>query len=397
MREARPGIRPAVAIYGLFVLVGVLIAAFFPFFGPFLRSRGLAEERIGFVFSAMAVARIVANPIFGHLADTRFGRRTILQAGTVASAAFALLLFSAGERFAVLAVASALFAGTGGAIGPNVDAIALAHLGDAQQGYGFIRAWESLSYATMTLLLGFVLQRIGVEWTLPIYALVGSGILVWSFTLVRDPPARSEGHGRLGAVGTVLRESPRYRAFLASMLFIWVGFAAAWNFIALRIEDKGGTLRTVGIGFALGGLVEVPVMLLSSRASGRFGLRAVYVTGACVYATGFLLWGLITSPALLSMSAAFEGLGFGLLFTSGVAIVGKLVRPELHSTGLSLAGTVGFGIGQILGSLLGGFLYARYGSATLYMTASSLALSGAILASMSLNVAVLRRPAAVER
>jgi len=55
------------------------------------------------------------------------------------------------------------------------------------------------------------------------------------------------------------------------------------------------------------------------------------------------------------------------------AIFYPTVRPALHSTGLSISGTVGFGMGQIFGSLLGGFLYGRFGSVTVYVAASALA------------------------
>lgn len=375
------------------MLFGLVIAAFFPFFAPYLRSRGLRPEEIGGVLSVMAAARILANPVWGHLADTTLGRRSALRVGTALAAAFALLLFAVPDGLVPVATAAALLAGVGGALGPNIDAIALAHLGEERmERYGFIRAWESLSYAVATLVLGVVLDRVGVRWMLPAYAAGSLLVLAWSGALDRDPPARAERHGRLGAVGRVLRGSPRYRAFLAASLLLWTGFAAAWNFIALRIEDRGGGLATIGVGIALGGAVEVPVMLASSRLAARLGLRAVYLAGAAVYALGFLVWGLLSDPLLLSLSAALEGMGFGLLFTSGVAIVGKLVRPTLHATGLSLLGTVGFGIAQILGSLLGGFVYGRLGSAPVYAVASGLAWMAAAVAWFALDAPALRRP-----
>lgn len=381
----------------LFILFGMLIAAFFPFFAPFLRSRGLRPEQIGTVFSLMAIARILMNPLWGHLADTRFGRRTILRVGATGAGTLAVALFAADAGFLSVAAASALFAGFAGTMGPNADAIALGVLGEERMHrYGFIRAWESLSYALMTLLLGLWLSEVGVDKTLLAFAVMALAVLAWSLALQRDEPTPSEGHGRLGAVGTVLRESARYRAFLAASLLIWTGFAAAWNFIALRIEDSGGGLRTIGFGLALGGAVEVPVMLGSSRMAARFGLRFVYLAGGVVYATGFLIWGLIESPVLLSLTAVFEGVGFSLLFTGGVAIVGKLVRPALHSTGLSISGTVGFGMGQVLGSLLGGFLYGRFGSVTVYVAASGLAFVGAALAAFALDTPLLRKPQEIE-
>ncbi len=390
-------LRPAVAVQGLFVLFGVVIAAFFPFFTLFLRERGLDPTKIGTVIAVMAVARIGTNPVWGHLADVRLGRRTVLQITTLASSAAALLLFALGNSFGTLVAIAALFAAAAGTLGPNVDAIALAHLGDERlHRYGFIRAWESLSYAIATVLLGVILTETRVEYTVPIYACAALLVLAWSFTLAKDPPHAAEEHGRLGAVGSVFREAPRFAGYLAAMLLVWVGFAAAWNFLALRIEDQGGTPRLVGLGLALGGAAEVPVMLLSSRMMRRFGLRAVYVAGTLVYATGFMVWGLISSPLLISLASVFEGLGFGLLFTSGVVIVGKLVPEKIYSTGQSVASTVGFGLGPIIGGLVGGFLYGHFGSVTTYVTASALAFTGAVLAYVALNMPAFTTPEAVE-
>ncbi|MEW6060018.1 MAG: MFS transporter [Actinomycetota bacterium] len=388
--------RPSASIHVLFVLYGVAIAAFYPFFTLFLRDRGLDYDQIGFVIAAMAFARIAANPVWGHLADARLGRRTVVQVETVAAALAAVALFGAGRRFAWLVIASALFAGLAGALGPNVDAMALAHLGESRMHrYGGIRAWESLSYAVATLALGFVLDATGVEWMLLVYAAVSVFVLAWTFTLLRDPPPFGD-HGRFGAAGAAIRASSRFRKYLASSLFVWIGFAAAWNFLALRIEDQGGDPRLVGLGLALGGASEVGTMLLSSRAARRFGLRAVYVSGACVYAMGFLVWGLLSSPLLISLVSVLEGLGFGLLFTSSVVIVGKLLPKSLYSSGQSITGMVAFGIASIIGGQLGGLVYEAFGSATTYVVSSAVAFVGAFLAYIALDTPLLTSPATEE-
>ncbi|HEX7463422.1 MAG TPA: MFS transporter [Actinomycetota bacterium] len=390
-------VRPSAAIHVLFVLYGVAIAAFYPFFTLFLRERGLDPLEIGLVIAAMALARIVANPVWGHLADARLGRRTVVQIEILAAALAAVALFGADEQLSWLVIASALFAALAGALGPNVDAMALAHLGESQMHrYGSIRAWESLSYAIATLALGFVLYATGVQWMLLAYAAVSLVVLAWTFTLLPDRPHALEDHGRLGAAGAALRSSPRFRKFLASSLLIWIGFAAAWNFLALRIQDQGGDPRLVGLGLALGGASEVPMMLYSSRAARRFGLRAVYVGGACVYATGFLVWGLISNPLFISLASVFEGLGYGLLFTSGVVIVGKLLPRSLYSSGQSIAGMVAFGVASIVGAGLGGWLYWTLGSVTAYVASSAVAFVGAFLAYLALDTPLLSSPAMEE-
>ncbi len=292
-----PRIRPAVAVQTLFVLFGIFIAASFPFLSLFLDGKGLTAGEIGVVIAAMAIARVLLSPLWGHLADTSLGRRRALQIGALGGAIGAFALFGA-ETYPAIIVAAFAFAGLSATVAPNVDAIALEFLGDDRMTeYGRIRGWESLAYATACLLIGVLLQQVGIRWAMPVVASAALAIFLWAAVAIEpDRPARSIRHGRLGAVGAVFRAAPRFWMFLLALLLVWTGFNAAWNFIGLKIERAGGGPLLVGIGTALGGLVEVPVMRLSSRFSKRFGLRAVYVAGCVVYATGFLLWGLVEDP-----------------------------------------------------------------------------------------------------
>ncbi len=389
----RSKIRPAVAVQVLFILFGIVIAAFFPFLSLFLDDKGLTAAEIGVVIAGMAVARLLLAPGWGHLADTTIGRRRALQIGALGAVVFGLALFAVDSYRAIWITAFAM-AGVSASIGPNVDAIALEHLGgERMHEYGRIRGWESLSYASMCLVAGIVLERVGVRWTMPMFAFGALVVLGWTvIALVPDRPEHRTTHGRLGAVGAVFREAPRFWAFLVAVLFVWTGFNAAWNFIGLKISRGGGGPLLIGIGVALGGLVEVPIMRLSSRLSARLGLRQVYVAGCVVYATGFLLWGLVEDPAILSALTMFEGAGFALLFTSAVVVIGRMVPSTLYSTGQSLAATVGFGIAPIVGAGLGGLVFDRFGPATLYVAASALTLVGGVVAWFALATPSLSEP-----
>jgi MFS family permease len=138
--------------------------------------------------------------------------------------------------------------------------------------------------------------------------------------------------------------------------------------------------------------MEVPVMRLASRLHRRLGLRLVYVIGCCVYSGAFLAWGLIQNPTIISLLTVFEGMGYGLLFTTGVIVIGRLLRSSLYSTGQSIAATVGFGIGPILGAGIGGSVYQRFGPVALYTGSSVLALAAAGVAWFALSTPALSRP-----
>ncbi len=393
----RREVRSAVSIQILFVLFGVVVACFFPFFALFLKDRGLDGRQIGLVVSAMAFARVIMNPGLGHLADTRYGRRRMLQVGVLAGGTMALAVFLFGHGLVAIVVLAAVFAGVGSAAGPSIDAIALDHLGDDRMAdYGRIRGWESLSYAVTCLALGALLELFGIRYALVVYAFASLLVLLWTATIEADRPKRTQHDGRLGAVGAVFREAPRFWMYLAGMTFVWVGFTAAWNFISLKIERGGGGPFLVGVGTALGGAVEVPVMRWSSTLQRTIGIRRTYVLGCLIYATGFLLWGLISNPTIVSMLTVFEGFGFALLFTSGVVIVGRMVPSSLYATGQSIASTVGFGVAPIVGGVLGGYVYETFGPVTMYVMASGLVVLGAALSWITLATPEFGRPGVEE-
>ncbi len=384
-------VRPAVAIQVLFVLFGIVVAAFFPFATLFLSDKGLSAGDIGVVLALMAVARIVVNPVWGHLADTTLGRRRTLRVGSFGAALAALALVATGELVGI-AVAAAAFAAFQAATGPNIDAIVLAHLGDGRMhDYGRIRAWESLSYAATCLVLGLLLEQVGVRWSMVAFAIASLAVVVWASFVPRDRPQRTHESGRLGTVGALFREAPRFWIFLLAQVLLWTGFNAAWNFIALKIKSGGGGPLLVGMGMALGGLIEVPTMRLSSPLSQKVGLRGAFLLGSTFYAVGFLLWGLIESPRVVSVLTVFEGLGFALLFTTSVVAIGRMVPPSLYSTGQSVTMMVGFGLGPIIGAGIGGFVYDSFGPVILYSAASALALSGGLVAWVALHERSFRR------
>ena len=389
----RPRVRDASAVQGMYLTMGFAVAAFFPFLALYLRDdHGLDESQIGVVLALTAASSMVANPIWGHLSDTRIGRLTALQVGLAGSAvaAFMLNAATAVPAITLLMVAQAFFMD---AQEPNVDAIALEHLGEGRMSdYGRIRGWSSLTYASGCLLFGAVLQRFGIGWAMPLYATSTLFVLAWSTTVIRDHPHVLERHGRMGSVGAVFRHAPRFWGFLVAAVLVWTGFNAAWNFIGPRIEDQGGGPFLIGLGTALGGVMEVPVMRSSSRLQRRFGLRKVYMAGCIVYGLTFLLWGSVSDPTILSVLAVFEGIGFSLLFTTGVVVVGRLLPRSLYSTRNAVGQMVSFGIGPILGAGLGGFVYQHLGARTLYLSACVLALGAALVAWFALATPALSEP-----
>jgi len=368
----------------LFALIGVAIAALSPFFGLFLQSRGLRADRIGVVLACVALAGLVAGPIWGHVADTALGRVRTLRVSALASIVLALGYALLAHGFWFLMLGAAVLYAAWAPVVPIGDALAVVRLaGGALVEYGRIRSWSSIGYAVAIVLIGALLGGVDLVVILPLFACAAAAVAGWSFA---GPADRAEhvARSRLGAVGDVFRVAPRLAPMLAALLLVGVGTTAAWQFLPLRIVGGGGGTFLVGVAGGLGALVEVPVMRSTGALTTRLPLRAMFVLGCATYGSVFLIWSVVDNMVVVSLLGALEGIGFALTYTSMVIIVGRLVPERLQATGQSVRSMVGSGA-PILGALAGGFIYEHLGPATMFVGAAGLVAIGAAIAWATLS------------
>ena len=246
---------------GLFLTFGFVIAAFFPFLALYLDGKGLSGSDIGLVIAAMAVARIVLNPLWGHLADATLGRRTSPADRCVHRRRCFGLVLAGVDGVVAIAVAGFFLAARDGEHRPEHrrdHARAPRRRPHERLRQGALVGEPHLRDRMPHARAGSS-RWAGIGWAMPAYAVASLLVFAWSFTVPRDTPRHeaATGGSKLGTVGAVFHEAPRFWGFLVAVFLVWTGFNAAWNFIALKIASEGGGPLLVGIGTAVGGLVEV--------------------------------------------------------------------------------------------------------------------------------------------
>lgn len=385
----------------LFGLAGASTAAILPFFVLWLRSRGMAPDRIGFVVAASALAAVVAAPVWSHAADMRLGTTRALVLSSAATAAAALLLLAVGPAFwpiLVMVVAMAVAGAPGTALS---DSLALNVLGpERETQYGSVRLWASLGWAGAVIVFGAWYQHAGLGAMLPLYAAL---TLIVAMVAATFPPFRGAEHPkhptdhtgeRLGAVGQAFRASTHLAPFLAGLFLVSTANAAALTFVPLRIASDGRGPFLVGLAAGVAAMVEVPFFASSRRLGARFGQRTLYVAGAGIYVAIFLGYGLAADPVTTAVLRALSGAGFGLLYAAMVVIAGRLVPPALRNTGQALTQTVNTGIGPIVGSALGGLVFAHAGPRPMFLGAAACAAVGAVVVWSALSGPAFSTPGA---
>ena len=267
------------------------------------------------------------------------------------------LLFLANDFASVLAGSMLLFAGLAG-ISPMLDARTLETLGSGKRHrYGQVRAFGSLGFVVVSLLVGLLLDSRGARTLFWVYLPLLIGTVIVTATIKRvgtsRPVSLFRGTSELLAVPGVV-------VFFAGFTVVWTALSATNTFYSIQIVALGGGAALVGFAWAFGALIEVPLMYAFPRLGSRFGTERLLVVGAVVLAIRSLLAALAGDALGLILIAPLEGLGFACVFVGGVTVLGARVPPSLGGTAQGVFSACA-GLATIAGSAAGGAIAGAVG------------------------------------
>lgn len=347
----------------------VYFAAFgssWPYLPVYYRDLGLDLGTIGLLAALAAATQLIGSPIWGGVAD-RFPRsRLVLPAAAVVAVVGASVLVGAATLPGV-AVGALVLALGGAGIGPLLDARTLDILGADRIRYGQLRAWGSLAFVVGAWLVGGLIDARGSDGLFLAYIpMLGLTALI-TLTLPRRSPATRTVSIFRGAWSLI--RAPEMRLFLFGALLVWTMLQAANSFYSIQIVALGGSAQTVGLAWAVGALIEVPLMFGFPRLAERFGAERLLVVGAAAFAVRAAAAALATDATTLVLIAPIEGLAFALFFVGGVAYVASRASSELAATAQGVyAGMAG--LASIIGSALGGIVAGALSIASLFAVAA---------------------------
>lgn len=376
-----PLLRVSVAYVAFFGAVG----AAWPYLPVYYRGLGLSLGTIGALAAASAAVQLLAAPAWGALAD-RFSRtRLTLPAATLVGVAGALLLANARDLPAIAAGVLVLAAGLAG-VGPVLDARAIETLGADRIRYGQVRAIGSVAFVAVAWSVGLLIDQreVGALFLVYLPALLLTAAV--SATLVRRPTTRAVGVAR-GTLGLI--RSPGMRLFMVGTFLVWTALVAANAFYSIRVTALGGAAQTVGLAWAVGAAVEVPVMWFYPRIAARYGTGRPLVVGAVLFAIRAAVAAVATDPFLLVAIAPIEGMAFGLFYVGGVTFVAERAPSGLNATAQGVLTAVA-GLAAIVGSAGGGVVAGVLEIEGLFAVSAAVGALAAVVIALAVRGAALR-------
>ena len=365
--------RSKAAIASQYFLYFGVMGLYLPYFNLYCYHLGFSGLHIGVLSGLRSVAMVVFPMLWGALADRTQGRRPIyILCNTASAAIWALFLLT--EEFVGMALITVAYGIFYSPVISFLEAITMETLGREKKSYGRIRLWGSISFITVVLVFGKLIESFPVR--LILYGVwAGSLALVpISATVPRDRRASFAGLARR-AKALLLRRSA---AFLACGFLMLVSHGAYYGFFSIHLETLGYSSTFIGVSWALASSAEILAMLYSEAIFSRFALERVLTASFAAAALRWLILGAVSAPAAILLSQILHAFSYGTFHMASILYMDRLSPPEAKNFGQAVNNALTYGLGLMVGFFFNGALYGALGSYGLFQLSAGIAAAGGV-------------------
>jgi DHA1 family multidrug resistance protein-like MFS transporter len=375
--------RPILPLLVAEAIIWLGFGAILPILPLYMSDHGIDPVTLGLVMAAWPAARLVAEPLFGWLAD-RAPRVPFMVVGLLISTIVSILplvLIGPGWFFAarfVSGIGAAMY--DPAARGFIVDATDDESHGEA---FGIYGAAQMGGFMVGPALGGLGGAALGIWFPFVFATVAGIVAAVYLGIAAREPGRHHARHGLTlppadGSPG--LATAPPLVPDGVPTKTIWLPPASMWNrmlvaavvvnfgaFFAsgtyevvwsLFMQQLGASLELIGLSFAIFG---VPVILLAplvGRWVDRVGSLRFIVVGSVLIVLAAFAYPLVGDPYLVIAVSLVDAAGFALLSPAVYAVVSWGSPSGRSSTAQGVFGSAGT-LGFIVSSLIAGELWSR--------------------------------------
>jgi len=357
-----------------------------PFFNLYCYELGFNGWQIGTLSAARSIVLIVFGITWSVLADRYQRRRSIYICCNFLSAAiwgFFMLTTNFYWMMAITMVYGVFYA----PLISFLEAFSMDTLGRDKKRYGRMRAWGSLAFITVVLVLGRIIDLYTVK---IILALIMAGSWVQAlvslgFPLKAQAPNLSFGSGLKRLLNL------RVMGFFGCAFMMLVSHGAYYAFFSIHLNKLGFDNFFIGLCWALAVGAEIVAMILSERIFKRFSYETVLIVSfsvAVVRWTG--LWIIHSAVGILALQV-MHALTYGTFHMASILYIDAMAPAETKTTGQAVNNAVTYGLGLMVGFFISGALYERIGSAALFGISALIACIGGSIFTIFVRM-LKRRP-----
>jgi len=356
-----------------FIYFGVL-GIFLPYFNLYCYKLGFSGLQIGALSGLRSVAMVIFPLIWGLLADRFNYRRPIyILCNFVSTAVWIMYLFN--TDFWSMLYITALYGMFFSPIISFLEAVTMDVLGDAKKSYGRIRAWGSISFIVMVVVLGKIIDQYSIDIIL-VLILAGSAVLA---VISLGIPAIRTTKKDLLAPGAGSLLDKQIIVFLFCAFLMLVSHGAYYGFFSIHLANMGFGSTFIGITWALASTAEILIMINSNKLFSRFSLENVLFFSFLVAAARWMILFFAQSATVILLSQILHAITYGTFHMASILYIDRLAPEKAKTLGQAVNNALTYGLGLMVGFFVNGYVYEITGSFTLFLMSSLIALAGGLL------------------
>ncbi|KIL40506.1 hypothetical protein SD70_13145 [Gordoniibacillus kamchatkensis] len=346
------------------------------FMAPYLQSKGLNSGQIGNILAVGSLVALVAQPAWGYVSDKKKTVKPILLVLLLSCFLISLGFFSA-STFLFILLFYALFSFFNSSAGPLAETLCIAYARQNNKEFGRMRLWGEVGVGTSSLVLGIIVDHIGIRHLWMIYmaasCLAIAATLLLQNTTSASPPVRLSDLRQLFA-------GPKLLRFLLLVLAVGIPHRMNDSMLAIYLNQLGATDTQLGIAWLAATVSTVPALMFVGKLMKKWNELGIFIVATLTYTVRWAVYSQADSPAWLIVSQLLHSLTFPLFLVSSIQYLLNIVPAELRATGQAAFSVTFGGLGGIIGSSAGGYAMEHLGPHTTYLAGSLLALIGAVAA-----------------
>jgi PPP family 3-phenylpropionic acid transporter len=367
----RSNLLPSLLYFFYFAASGCIT----PFLNIFFQAKGISIAQISILGAMPMGLTLVAAPIWAGIADYFGLHRKILPLIIFLTMPFVALMGSANSFFFLLP--AIIFYGLcNSPIMSLSDNSVLSYMGANRHNYGHVRLWGSISWGLMGWLSGILVERLG-----PTAAYVGFMVFMSLEVLVAlkmPEPEFVKGVPYWDNLGRVIKDN-RWVAFLVGSFLVGTAFMFITNFFYIFLKDLGAPSSLTGISVAASTILEIPFFIYSSALIKKVSARGLIIFSFFIIILRLLLTSLLKNPYWGIAVNMLHGPFYSTYWAGAVNYAREIAPHGLGASAQALFAASFFGLGGIVGSLLGGWLFTHFGPPVMFQTGAGLTLLGLII------------------
>ncbi|MFC0560445.1 MFS transporter [Halalkalibacter alkalisediminis] len=340
----------------------------------FFKEQGLNGSQVGMLMAIGPFATILGQPMWGYLSDKYQSIKKMILVALIGVVLTVTAFIFVHSYFAYLLIMFSLFF----FISPTTalgDSLSQKTAIQKSISFGRIRLWGSLGFAVTSLVVGYVLTAVGIEYIM--FPMLFMSLIAFIVALtIKDVPGVNKPVTVIDALK--LGINPSLLLFFLFILFISVPHRANDIYLGLYVVELGGPEAMIGWAWFIGVTAEAGIFAMGAFFLKRWSSLSLIVLAGCFYTVRWVLMGFILDPWFILPLQILHGLTFGIFYLAAFQYINKLIPEHLQATGHVLFITVIFGVAGIIGSLLGGNIIELTSISTLYFILGGSALFGTI-------------------